>query len=83
MSVSDRNLLLGAGAGKGCVGHVRGVGRGLSHTKPDYAAAVIYGSIIGWLYLRTKSVGACVIAHGVSNLLMGIYIMVTKQWGLW
>ncbi len=55
----------------------------LAHTKPDYAAAVIYASIISWLYLRTKSVGACVIAHGVSNLLMGIYIMATKQWGLW
>jgi uncharacterized protein len=53
------------------------------HTKPDYAASVIYCSIISLLYLRTKSVGACVIAHGVSNLLMSIYILRTGQWGLW
>jgi hypothetical protein len=28
-------------------------------------------------------VGACVIAHAVSNLVLGIYVMKTRQWGFW
>jgi hypothetical protein len=33
--------------------------------------------------VRTKSLGACVVAHAVTNLGLGIYIMVTRQWGFW
>jgi CAAX prenyl protease-like protein len=54
-----------------------------SHGKPDWFAAVIYGLIISGLYRMTKSVGACVIAHAVSNLVLGIYVMKTRQWGFW
>ena len=55
----------------------------LIHSEPDRAAAVIYACIMGWLYLRTRSVGACVVAHAVSNLVLGIYILITRQWGFW
>lgn len=55
----------------------------LAHWGPDCMVAVIWCLLVSWLYLRTRSVGACIIAHAVTNLLLGIYIMVTKQWGLW
>lgn len=54
-----------------------------SHMVPDRLMAAIWCLIISWLYVRTRSVGACVIAHAVSNLVLGIYVMVTKQWGFW
>jgi CAAX prenyl protease-like protein len=55
----------------------------LEHQAPDRFAALIYCLIVSGLYVRTKSVGACVIAHGMSNFLLGLYVMVTKQWGFW
>jgi uncharacterized protein len=55
----------------------------ISHMGSDRFMAAIWCLIISGLYVRTKSVGACVVAHAVSNLLLGIYVMVTKQWGFW
>lgn len=55
----------------------------VAHSGPDRAASVVWGLLISLLYVRTKSVGACVIAHGTANLLLGIYVMVTRQWGFW
>ena len=54
-----------------------------AHWGPDVMVAAVWCLLVSWLYVRTRSVGACVIAHAVSNLILGIYIMVTKQWGLW
>jgi CAAX prenyl protease-like protein len=55
----------------------------LAHTGPDRAAAFLYALIISGVYLRTRSVGACVLAHAVSNLILGVYVMMTRQWGFW
>lgn len=55
----------------------------LAHSSVDYLPAVIFGSLIYGLAVRTKSLMACVIAHGVANLLLGIYVMVFEQWGYW
>lgn len=55
----------------------------LAHFGADWLVAAVWCLIVSALYVRTKSVGACVIAHAVSNLLLGIYIMVTRQWGFW
>ena len=32
---------------------------------------------------RTHSLSACVLAHAVTNLLLGLWIMHTGQWGFW
>lgn len=53
------------------------------HHIPDLLACLIYGILISWLAWKTKSLGACVICHGVSNFILGLYIMQTKQFGLW
>jgi CAAX prenyl protease-like protein len=54
-----------------------------AHMGPDRAAALLWGVLISLLYLRTRSVGACVVAHASANLLLGIYVMKTQQWGFW
>lgn len=55
----------------------------LAHASIDYAAAIVFGSLIYWLAVRTKSLSACVFAHAVANLLLGVYVMLSEQWGYW
>jgi hypothetical protein len=38
---------------------------------------------MNFLCVRTKSLGACVWMHAVANLLLGFYVMKTRQWGFW
>lgn len=55
----------------------------VGHSVPDLAACLIYGILISWLAWKTHSLGACVLCHGVSNLVLGVYVMQTRQWGFW
>lgn len=55
----------------------------LVHSMPDWPAAFATGVIYNGLLVRTKSLGACVAAHAITNLGLGIYIMTTRQWGFW
>ena len=48
---------------------------------------VIQGMIAGifytWLVIRQKSLRGCILAHGVTNLGLGIYVLGTGEWGFW
>jgi uncharacterized protein len=50
---------------------------------PEWLAALVYGLGLCWLLKVTKSLTACIMAHAVTNLLLGIYVLVTKNWQLW
>ena len=56
---------------------------GLAHWGPDFVPAVITGALYNAVAYRTRSLSSCVTAHAVTNLLLGIYIMQTRQWGFW
>lgn len=56
---------------------------GFSHSKPDWIAALITGMLYNGVAYRTKSLSSCVLAHAITNLLLGLWIMKTKQWGFW
>ncbi|MFZ4777724.1 MAG: CAAX prenyl protease-related protein [Terrimicrobiaceae bacterium] len=55
----------------------------LVHSMADWPAAFATGLIYNGLLVRTKSLTACVAAHAITNLGLGIYIMTTRQWGFW
>jgi hypothetical protein len=55
----------------------------LAHNPEDYAAAFIWGALVYYLAIRTRSLGACVIMHAIGNFLLGIYALSTRQWGFW
>jgi len=59
------------------------IGFTFAHSSADWIAAAITGALFNLVAYRTKSLGACVIAHALTNLLLGIWIMNTKQWGFW
>lgn len=50
---------------------------------PEWLAALVYGLGLCWLLKATKSLTACITAHAVTNLLLGIYILYSKNWALW
>ncbi len=48
-----------------------------------WLSAVVWGLMIAVLLVTTKSLGACIIAHGVTNLLLAIYVLKTHDWAFW
>ena len=59
------------------------LGFGFSHSPSDYIAAFITGALYNCVAYWTKSLASCVVAHATTNLLLGLWIMHTRQWGFW
>ncbi len=55
----------------------------LVHHPEDYAAAFLWGALVYYVAVKTKSLGACVWMHAVGNLLLGLHVMNTQMWGYW
>jgi CAAX prenyl protease-like protein len=55
----------------------------LAHWGPDFIPALVTGFLFNWVAYRTRSLGCCVLAHAITNLLLGCYILHTQQWGFW
>jgi CAAX prenyl protease-like protein len=56
---------------------------GFAHSPADWIAALITGALYNLVAYRTQSLMSCVVAHAVTNLLLGAWIMATRQWGFW
>jgi CAAX prenyl protease-like protein len=56
---------------------------GLSHSWADWIAALITSALYNCVAYRTKSLASCILAHAITNLLLGLWIMKTRQWGFW
>jgi CAAX prenyl protease-like protein len=52
-------------------------------THPETIAAIVWFSLVTWLMIRTRSFWNCVVAHMVTNLLLGIHVVATGAWELW
>ncbi|HXM73750.1 MAG TPA: CAAX prenyl protease-related protein [Chthoniobacterales bacterium] len=59
------------------------VGFGFSHASEDWIAALLTGALYNGVAYRTKRLSSCILTHAVTNLLLGLWIMKTKQWGFW
>ena len=54
---------------------------GLEHDR--WFAGMLAGVVYGWLAVRTGDVWAAAVAHGVTNLLLGVYVVLSRQYGFW
>ena len=54
----------------------------LTHPGEAIAAFVWFG-LVSWLMNRTGNLWDCVVAHAVTNFLLGIYVVWFSQWQLW
>jgi len=48
-----------------------------------WLAGLIAGVVYNGLYYRTRSLKACIVAHGITNLGLGVYVLVSNQWRFW
>ena len=54
-----------------------------SHSRPDWLAAFVCGMLYNVVAYRSRSLASCILAHATTNLLLGLWIMQTPQWGFW
>ena len=59
------------------------IGFMLEHSTPDWPAALVTGLAYNIVAYRTRSLSSCILAHAVTNALLGAWIMATHQWGFW
>lgn len=50
---------------------------------PEWLAAACYCMLLNGLLYWKRDLFSCMVAHGVSNLVLGIYILSTGAWWLW
>lgn len=54
---------------------------GLEHHQ--WLVGMIAGAIYNGLLYWQKNLWACIIAHAATNLVLGIYVLQTRQWSFW
>jgi CAAX prenyl protease-like protein len=54
----------------------------LTHPAEAVAAFVWFG-LVTWLMRKTGNLWDCVIAHAITNLILGLYILQFEAWHLW
>jgi CAAX prenyl protease-like protein len=55
----------------------------VAHQPADWAVCFLWALLAGWVAVKTRSLAACIICHATSNLILGFYILASRQWGLW
>lgn len=48
-----------------------------------WLAGMMAGTVYGLLLTRTRNLWTCVIAHGITNLALGIHVLMTQEWHWW
>ncbi len=48
----------------------------------ELMAALVWFSVVTWLMVRTRSIWDCILAHTITNLLLGLWVLNSDQWWL-
>jgi hypothetical protein len=59
------------------------LGFAFSHSMPDWPAALVAGALYNLVAYRSQTLISCVVAHSLTNLALGLWIISTGQWGFW
>jgi CAAX prenyl protease-like protein len=54
---------------------------GLEHTR--WIAGIVAGVAYGYLMIRTRDIWATCVAHGITNFLLGLYVLLTSSYEFW
>jgi CAAX prenyl protease-like protein len=50
----------------------------------QFLTGFVWALLISWLLIKTRSIGACIVAHAVTNFLLGAWVLATWQFpGEW
>ena len=50
---------------------------------PEVLSAFAWCMLINLVYWKTHNLWSCVLMHSITNGLLGVYILMTKNWNLW
>ncbi len=50
---------------------------------PEWLVAFLFAALMAGLLHYTKSLTACIVAHAVTNLALGVYVLQTGDWKYW
>lgn len=53
------------------------------HAVYEWPAALVYGLLMGSLWIVRRDLLSCVAAHAVTNLALAVYVRATGAWQLW
>lgn len=67
----------------GRMGLIAGTVYGVASHPGEIVAAAVWFSLVTLLMVRTGKFWNCVLAHAVTNLILGIYVCLFSQWHLW
>ncbi len=59
------------------------VAAGFAVAHPEWLVAILFACAMALLLRQTRSLFACIVAHGVTNLALGIFVLVTHNWKYW
>ena len=74
-----QNIPIGTFTWFSCLAIILGFGFEHHRWMVGLIAGVLYN---GLLYYK-KDLSSCILAHAVTNLLLGIYVLYTQQWSFW
>jgi hypothetical protein len=55
----------------------------LGHGLFEWPAAAAYGLLMAALWVWRQDLWSCIVAHGVTNLTLGAYVVATGSWAIW
>jgi CAAX prenyl protease-like protein len=50
---------------------------------PYWEVGLVAGVVYNWWMVRTRNLTDCILAHGVTNAVLSIYVLLTGQWQYW
>jgi uncharacterized protein len=57
------------------------LGFGFEHHR--WLVGLLAGALYNGLLYYKKDLSQCILAHAVTNLLLGVYVLLTQQWSFW
>jgi CAAX prenyl protease-like protein len=48
-----------------------------------WLAGVVAGAVYGWLYKRYRTLWSPILSHGITNGLLGLWVVSTGNWSYW
>lgn len=67
----------------GRTGLIVGTVYGIATHPGEFIAAALWFSLVSWLMVKTGKFWNCVLAHAITNLVLGIYVCLAAAWHLW
>jgi len=55
----------------------------VGHTTPEWPAAIAYSLLMSFLWIIRKDLLSCMVAHGVTNLTLALFVYYSGYWGFW